>query len=165
VPVYEINPNNAGTIKIALEGITPLVEYGCQVTNIVLEPTQNNTTTPGTYCNAPHDTPGASSWAMVISFLQDWGNTPSLSEFTLTNDGALCDFEFTSANPAAVPSMSGSCYVTATAFGGDPGAAWQVTTQRWPLLEPPTLTASPTALEAREARAAKGKRQTEPANA
>jgi hypothetical protein len=136
---YQINPNNAGTIKIALDGITPLVEYACQVINVMLEPTQNTTTTPGTYCGAPVDTPGLSSWAMVISFLQDWGNTPSLSEFTFTNDGALCDFEFTSSNPDTCPSMTGSVYVTATAFGGDAGAAWQVTTQRWPCDAKPTL--------------------------
>ena len=65
MPVYEINPNNAGTIKLALAGVTPHVEYACQVTNVALEPTQNLTTTPGTYCAAPHDTPGASSWALV----------------------------------------------------------------------------------------------------
>ena len=159
--VYTINPNNAGTIKIALEGITPLVEYGCQVTNVMVEPTQNTTTTPGTYCGAPYDTPGMSSWAMVISFLQDWGATPSLSEFTFTNDGALCDFDFTSSSPATVPSMSGSCYVTATAFGGDPGAAWQVTTQRWPLPEKPTLTDAVVLA----ASATKAKKQPEPVDA
>jgi hypothetical protein len=142
MPTYEINPNNAGSISLALEGITPLVEYACQVTDIVLEPTQNTTTTPGTYCAAPHDSPGASSWAIVISFLQDWGNTPSLSEFTFTNDGALCDFEFTSANPASVPDMSGQVFVTATAFGGPAGEAWAVTTQRWPCNAKPTLTPS-----------------------
>ena len=140
MPTYEINPNNAGSIKLALDGITPLVEYACQITDIVVEPTQNNTTTPGTYCGAPHDTPGASSFAVVISFLQDWGNTPSLSQFTFDNDGALCDFEFTSTNPDTVPSCSGSAYVTATAFGGPAGAAWAVTTQRWSLNAKPTIT-------------------------
>lgn len=137
--VREINPNNAGTIKLALDGITPLVEYGCQVTDIMVEPSQNMSTTPGTYCAAPHDTPGASSWALVISFIQDWGATESLSEFVFTNDGALCDFEFTSSNPDDVPSMTGSAFVTATAFGGNAGAAWQVATQRWPLNAKPTL--------------------------
>jgi hypothetical protein len=139
LPAYEINPNNAGTIELALAGVTPLVAYSCQITDIVLEPTQNTTTTPGTYCDAPHDTPGASSWAMVISFLEDWGNTPSLSEFTFDNDGALCDFNFETANPAGVPSMTGQAYVTATAFGGNPGAAWTVATQRWSLKTKPTL--------------------------
>jgi hypothetical protein len=75
----------------------------------------------------------------VISFLQDWGATPSLSEFTFTNDGALIDFEFTSTNPTSVPSMEGSAYVTATAFGGPAGEAWQVTTQRWACTAKPTL--------------------------
>ena len=139
MPAYEINPNNAGTIELALAGVTPLVSYACQVTNLVLDPAPNTTTTPGTYCQAPHDTPGMSSWAMVISFLQDWGATPSLSEFTLTNDGELIDFEFTSASPATIPSMTGQAYVTATAFGGDPGAAWTVTTQRWSMKTAPTL--------------------------
>lgn len=207
---YEINPNNAGTIQMALAGAT-LASYSCQITSFLLEPTPNTTTTPGTYCGAPHDTPGASSWAIVASFLQDWGNSartvadgvttsadatltsataafvagdvgkpitgvgipagttilsrtsatsielsanatatgtgisitigsPSLSEFTFTNDGALCDFNFTSANPASVPSMSGQVFVTATAFGGDPGASWAVTTQRWNCNAKPTLT-------------------------
>lgn len=162
MPVYEINPNNAGTIAIALTGVDPLVEYGCQVTSVMVEPTQNTTTTPGTYCAAPHDTPGASSWALVISFLQDWGNTPSLSEFVFDNDGELCDFEFTSSNPATVPSMSGSCFVTATAFGGDPGAAWQVTTQRWPMPAKPDLTAPAVAAAAAER---SKKKQPEPVDA
>jgi hypothetical protein len=139
MPTYEINPNNQGTISIALAGVTPLVDYACQITEILVEPTQNTTTTPGTYCGAPHDTPGASSWAVVISFVQDWGNTPSLSQFAYDNDGALCDFEFTSSNPATVPSMTGSCFVTATAFGGPAGAAWAVTTQRWSCPAKPTV--------------------------
>lgn len=142
MPTYEINPNNAGTIELALAGITPLVAYSCQVTSFSVEPTPNTTTTPGTYCGAPVDTPGASSWAIVISFLQDWGATPSLSQFTFDNDGALCDFAFTSSNPDTVPSIEGSAYVTATAFGGDPGASWQVTTQRWSCSEKPTIVPS-----------------------
>jgi hypothetical protein len=142
VPTNEINPNNAGSIKLAPAGITPLVEYGCQITNIVLEPSQNTTTRPGTYCGPPVDVPGKSSWAIVISFLQDWGFTPSLSKFTYDNDGLLCDFEFTSTNPATVPNMTGQAYVTATAFGGDPGAAWAVTTQRWACDDKPTIVAA-----------------------
>lgn len=139
MPAYEINPNNAGTIELALTTITPLVAYTCQIVNFALEPSQNLSPTPGTYCQAPHDTPGLSSWDIVISFLQDWGNTPSLSKFTYDNDGELIDFEFTSDNPTAVPSMTGTAYVTATAFGGDAGSVWQVTTQRWPCKVKPTL--------------------------
>jgi len=148
MPAYEINPNNAGNISLALAGVTPLVDYHCQITDVMLEPTPNTTTTPGTYCDAPHDTPGASSWAMVISFLQDWGNTPSLSEFVFTNDGALCDFEFVSTNPDTCPSMTGQAYVTATAFGGPAGSSWQVTTQRWALKTKPTLTPAVVGLSA-----------------
>ena len=145
MPTYEINPNNAGTIDLNLAGVTPLLDFHCQITDIAVEPTQNNTTTPGTYCAAPHDTPGASSWSLVVSFLQDWGNTPeSLSEFSFENDGKLIDFEFTSNNPLTVPSMTGQAYITATAFGGPAGASWAVTTQRWALPAKPTVVASPT---------------------
>jgi hypothetical protein len=150
VPTNEINPANAGNIKLALHTITPLVDYHCQITNVALEPTQNNTTRPGTYCGAPVDTPGASSWALVISFLQDWGFTPSLSEFTFTNDGALIDFDFTSNNPLTCPNMTGTAYVTATAFGGAPGESWQVTTQRWACTAKPTLVPSLTTLSVEE---------------
>lgn len=209
---YQINPNNAGTIELALAGDT-LKSYACQVTSFTVEPTPNTTTTPGTYCGAPVDVPGASSWAIVISFLQDWGNSertvadgvtvsgdatlesalanftqddvgkrvsgtgipagttiisvtdddtvemsanatasatgvtlivgsPSLSEFTFENDGELIDFNFQSSSPDTVPSLEGQAYVTATAFGGDPGAAWQVTTQRWSAAAKPTLVAA-----------------------
>jgi hypothetical protein len=151
MPTNRINPNNAGTIKLALAGVTPLVEYACQITEITLEPTQNTETSPGTYCSAPVETPGQSSWAIVISFLQDWGFTPSLSEFSFENDGSLIDYEFTSTNPATVPSMSGSAYITATAFGGAPGADWQVTTQRWPCSEKPTITSPVVGAAAQEA--------------
>jgi hypothetical protein len=36
--------------------------------------------------------------------------------------------------------MSGQVFVTATSFGGDPGASWAVTTQRWACNAKPTLT-------------------------
>lgn len=154
MPTYEINPANAGSLKIALAGVTPLVDYHCQITSVTVEPSQNTTTRPGTYCGAPVDVPGASSWAMVISFLQDWGNAPdSLSQFTFDNDGMLCDFDFTSNNPVECPNMTGQVYVTATAFGGDPGASWGVTTQRWACNGKPTIVPSPTTLSAEEAEA------------
>jgi len=148
MPRNEINPTNSGKIKMALTGITPLVEYGCQVIDIAVEPTQNTTTSPGTYCGPPVDVPGASSWSIVISFLQDWGFTPSLSQFTYDNDGALCDFDFTSDNPVTCPNITGTAYVTATAFGGPAGASWQVTTQRWACSEKPTIVPSPSTLMA-----------------
>jgi hypothetical protein len=139
MPAYEINPNNAGTIELALAGITPLVAYSCQITQWNVIPSQNLTTTPGTYCQAPHDTPGLSSWAVQVDFLQDWGNTPSLSAFSVTNDGELCDFEFTSSNPTAVPSVTGQMYITATSFGGAPGEVWTAGQQTWPMKGVPTV--------------------------
>jgi hypothetical protein len=137
---YTINPNNSGSIKLALTGVTPLVEYACQIVNAAVVPTANTTPTPGTYCQAPVETPGLSSWALEVSFLQDWGNTPSLSEFVFTNDGELCDFEFQPDNPG-VPGMSGTVYVVAGPYGGAAGEAWQAQTLRWPCSAKPTTIA------------------------
>lgn len=153
MPRNEINPGNSGKIALALTGVTPLVDFHCQVTDIAVEPTANTTTSPGTYCGPPVDVPGASSWAVVISFLQDWGFTPSLSQFCYDNDGKLCDFEFQPDNPDTTPQISGSAYVTATPFGGPAGAAWQVTTQRWACSDKPTLTPATATLSVEEQQA------------
>lgn len=139
MPVYSINPNNAGTIKLALDGVTPLVEYSCQITMFQIVPSQNTARRAGTYCGAPADTLGLSTWSVNVSWLQDWGAATSLSEFALTNDGELCDFEFTSANPTSCPSMTGTFQISAGAFGGPPGEAWEAGPLTWPMDSLPTL--------------------------
>jgi hypothetical protein len=144
-----INPNNSGTISMALTTVVPLVEYQCQIINMALVPAPNTTTTPGTYCAAPFDVPGQSSWWVEISFIQDWGATPSLSEFLLTNDGELCDFEF-EPDVAGTPSMTGEVYVIAGPYGGDAGQVWQATTLRWPMRGAPTLVPAALAAAAAE---------------
>jgi len=138
MPTYEINPNNSGTIMLGVAGATPLVEFSCQITNWALEPSPNTNTRAGTYCGPPVDVPGKSSWKLSFDFLQDWGATPSLSEFTNTNDGVLCDFTFAPSNPT-VPEASGSVWVTATAYGGEPGVSW-ATTGEWSVDGTPTFT-------------------------
>jgi hypothetical protein len=136
-----LNPNNSGTISMALAGITPLVDYDCQVTNMSLEPTGATTEVPGTYCQAKFDQPdGLSKWALVISFLQDWGASPSLSKFTMDNDGELCDFSF-EPDIDGIPTMTGQVYVQATPYGGAAGAAWQGGPFRWPMKGEPTFVA------------------------
>lgn len=139
MPVTTINPNNSGTIKIAVAGDTLDADYGCQITNMSIEPEQNTSDRPGTYCAPPTSVPGRSSWAMSFDFLQDWGADPSLSQFTYDHDGELCDFEFVPTGASSVPPCTGQVYVTATAFGGEPGESW-ATTGSWPIEGVPVMT-------------------------
>ena len=130
-----INPNNSGSIKL---GTAPtLVEFACQVTNWALEPAPNTKTRAGTYCDAPVDVPGRSSWKLSFDFLQDWGAAESLSEFTNDNDGVLVDFEFFP-TLTGVPKASGRVWVTATAYGGAPGEDW-ASTGEWSVDGAPTF--------------------------
>jgi hypothetical protein len=135
-----INPNNSGTIALALAGVDPLVEYQCQIIDLTLQPESTDNETPGTYCADPFDTPASTKWAAMITFLQDWGATPSLSAFTATNNGELCDFEFTP-DVDGVPMASGQFYVRASAYGGPASEVWQAQQQRWPMKGAPTFTA------------------------
>jgi hypothetical protein len=137
-----MNPNNSGTIEIALAGVTPLVAYNQQVTNlrVVADPQQN--AVPGTYGpdGAPRDIPGQSKWHAEISYLQDWSAAAgSLSQFAFDNDGELADFSFVPDVDGA-PTLSGQVYLVSGEYGGPAGEAWQVTTLSWPCNGKPTTT-------------------------
>jgi len=139
--VTVINPNNSGTIEIALAGVTPLVAYNQQVTNLRIVADPQTNAVPGTYGpdGAPRDIPGQSKWHAEISYLQDWGATTSLSEFAFTNDGELADFSFVP-DVVDAPTLTGQVYLISGEYGGAAGEAWQVQTLSWPCNGKPTLT-------------------------
>jgi len=142
-----INPNNSGTIQLALAGVTPLVAYNQQVTDMRIIPAPQTTSVPGVYGDtpaegAPYDIPGQSKWAVQISYLQDWGATVSLSEFCFDNDAELADFSFVPDVPD-VPTMTGQVYLSGGEYGGAAGEAWQVQTASWNCKGKPTKTPAP----------------------
>jgi len=132
----QMNPNNSGTLKIGPTGT--LADYGCQITDMQITPAQNLTQRPGTYCAAPTQVPGRSTWSMRFGFLQDWTDPSGLAQFTLDNDGTLQDFEFLP-DVTGAPTVSGKVWITATPYGGLPAEAW-VSSGTWPIDGTPTVT-------------------------
>ena len=124
--VVSINPTNSGTLKLGLTA-APTLDYACQVTEWTLIPVTNQTERPGTFCSAPTQIPGASSWTVSFNYLQDWGQaTNSISKLFFENDGKILFFEFdpTQATPFAVPKALGSFYAMAGSYGGPAGDTW-----------------------------------------
>lgn len=134
-----LNPKNLGSIKFAdNSGAIPAgVEQGFQITDFQVKPRPNMAAAPGTYGAPPTNVPGASSWDLIISYLQDWGSTDSLSEYMFTNDGALKFFRI---DPAmtGVKGFEGACYIVAGLYAGPSGGNW-VDTATMPCPNKPTL--------------------------
>lgn len=138
MPATTINPNNSGTITLGPTGTEKSIE--CQIINWRCEPEANDSEQPGTYCSAPTTVPGLSSWFAAFDYLQDWGATDSLSQLLFDNDGKKLDFTFSPDVPN-VPTVTGTLYARAGAFGGDAGSVWQ-SSGRCPLVSAPTITAT-----------------------
>jgi hypothetical protein len=136
MPPTVINPTNKGTVKFGLTE-QALTDYACQVSRCELIPTPNLVQRPGTFCAAPGQVPGASSWAVGLDFLQDYGAASSLAEFAFDNDGALVFFAYEPDDPA-VKGIKGQCYVTAGNYGGPAGDVWQASVT-WQCPTRPTL--------------------------
>jgi hypothetical protein len=136
-----INPANTGTVKFGPVGTGTMDSYECQVTAITATPSPNFTTRPGTFCAGPAQVPGASSWALEVGFLQDWGATKSLSEWAFEHDGELMAFEYVPA-AAGVKGLRGEVYVVAGNYGGPAAEVW-VAEVSWPLAAKPELVAAP----------------------
>lgn len=134
-----INPRNAGSIKFAdnSAGIAAGIEQGFQIADFQVKPRPNMTPGPGTYGAPPVNVPGLSSWDLVITYLQDWGTTDSLSEYLFTNDGVLKFFRIDPVN-AGVKGMEGPCFIVAGLYAGKAGDNW-VDTATFPCSLKPTL--------------------------
>lgn len=136
-----INPNNVGSIKFAANtaGIAAAVEQGYQITDFKVVAKPNLSSSPGTYGAPPVDVPGVASWSVVVSYLQDWGTTDSLSEYLFNNDGAEMFFRIDPAD-TGVKGFEGKCYIIAGSYAGPAGGNW-VDTVTLPCSSKPTLLA------------------------
>jgi hypothetical protein len=136
MPIIDMNPNNAGTLKLGPTATA--ADFGCQVTNMAITPVANTSTRPGTYCSPPTQVPGKSSWTMDFAYLQDWTSETGLSNFLLDNDGQRVEFSFVPDIDGA-PTVTGFVYVTAGAYGGAPAETW-VASGTWAIDGTPTFT-------------------------
>ena len=124
-------------------GLTAGTAYECQLTQAVITASPNFQTVPATGCAPASQSPGATSWALDMAWLQDW-TAPSggLSGYALTNDAKPKWFELTlDVVGSPTTKATGQCYVVAGSFGGTFGDGTAAnTTATWPLLDKPVVT-------------------------
>mgnify|MGYP001818057825 CR=1 FL=1 len=127
----------SGTISIGITA-SPTDQFECQISAFTITPSANIGQVPGTYCAGPSSYAQKSNFAIDMSFMSDWGATPSLSQLLWDNDGGVLFFTFDPSD-ATIPAASGSFYAVAGTFGGEGDSLW-VNTASMPCVEKPTLT-------------------------
>lgn len=133
-PVFKVADTEAG--------LTAGDAYECQITSAVITSTANFQTIPATGCEGASQSPGLSSWALDLTWLQDW-SVPGggLSEYAFTNDTLPAWFSL-SLDSIGAPTLvaTGQAYVTAGAYGGTFGDGSAPTaTATWPCLAKPAI--------------------------
>jgi hypothetical protein len=102
-------------------GLTSAPDFTCQITSASVKAVPKLQTVAPTFCGPETQSPAASGWQLDLTWLQDWGATPSgMSQYMYDNDTALKWFTIIPVDPAA-PSASGQCYVVAGDYLGAAG--------------------------------------------
>ena len=114
----------SGTILIENSAV-PTDPFECQITEFVVNASANIGSIPGTYCQGPSQYGQKSTYAVAMTFLQDWGETPSLSQLLWDNDGDELFFIFTP--DVSGVDCTGSFYAIGGSFGGAGDQAWTTT--------------------------------------
>ena len=114
----------SGVILIG-DAATPTDPFECQISEFTVNASANIGQIPGTYCQGPSQYGQASTYAVQMTFMQDWGETSSLSQLLWDNDGELLYFEFTP--DAGGIDCVGSFYAIGGSFGGGGDQVWTTT--------------------------------------
>ena len=127
----------SGTLAIGATA-SPTDMYECAVGNFVVTASPNLIPIPATLCIGPGNASQPSSWSCSITYMQDWGETLSLSQLLFDADGTELFFEFTP-NDTTVPSCAGSFSAVAGDYGGEGQGLW-TNTSDLPMQDKPTIT-------------------------
>jgi len=152
VPTESIKLNNP-KLTLALtqaDLATGGVHAECQAQVASLVPTGVSTTTAPTGCRPQSQSAGKSTWALNVTYLQDWANATGVSQFSLTNDGRTVWYRL-EPDPTVYAGLAfeGQCDMVAGQVGGNIGDGTEVTsTSVWPMKGPPTVTPATVALAA-----------------
>jgi hypothetical protein len=93
-----------GTAALALD-------FACQIAEVAITPTAGDTNTFDPLCvDQSYTSVGPTTWAMGLTYAQDWADAESLARFLYDNDGAAISYEL---NPAGGPAAAGSPSFTA----------------------------------------------------
>lgn len=99
--------------------IATAISYECQVTTAQITSTPNLVTIPATGCEGQTQLPASSSFALTLGWLQDWGQTDSLSQFLWDNDTEEVQFSIALDTDPLFPVATGTVRVVAGSYGGD----------------------------------------------
>jgi hypothetical protein len=148
-------PINAPVFKLADSeaALTTGVAYECQLTSCEIASTPNMKDVPATGCAGASQTPGLSSWALNLNWLQDW-TAPGggLSGYAYTNETAEKWFSLQLDANVATTVATGHCWVISGSYGGAIGGDPAPATAVWPCLEKPDITfPAPVGLESEAA--------------
>jgi hypothetical protein len=123
-------------------GLTTGDAYECQLTSATITASANFNTIPATGCAPAAQSPGATSWAVDMAWLQDWSaSAGGLSGYAYTNDTLPKWFSFT-LDSVGAPTVvaTGELYVVAGSYGGEFGSgAPAAATATWPCLDKPDI--------------------------
>lgn len=135
---------NSPTLKVAVDQASLATGQAveCQVTSAVVTASPNFNTIPSTGCAPASQSPGQTSWALDLAWLQDWtvGTPGGLSWFAFENDGRQVAFELTPDSADPTQSVTGDAFCVAGSYGGTFGdGSASTATATWPLLAKPTI--------------------------
>ncbi len=127
----------SGVIKMGTTA-SPTDTFECQISNFVIASSPSTITIPATFCVGQSTKAQPSSWSISCTFMQDWGETASLSELLFNNDGSLLYWEFEPTDTTA-GSWAGTCWAVAGDVGGEGQGLW-TSTEEMPCPEKPVYT-------------------------
>lgn len=120
--------------------------FECQINSARIDPTVSYNTVPATGCSGPTQSPGAASWGLTLTWLDDW-STPGggLSYYAYENRGKQKWVRLVpDKNDPAVMS-EGLVFIAPGGIGGTfgDGSAGQSTGVVWPYIGDPTFAIPP----------------------
>lgn len=107
-----------------------VVDFSCQVNSAALTPSPNNVDVPATFCVGASQTAAPSSFALDLTYLQDWGETASVSQYLYDNDasqGVAFHVEGINTATGTPVACDGTCTIVAGQYGGEAGTPLQAT--------------------------------------
>jgi len=149
MPKYVIIPSPDATVSFTVPpGTGTAKTFECQVTSAAVTRTANTVTVPATGCEGPTTKESAPTYALVLNWLQDWGQTNSLSQFLQDNELVDADFEV-AVGAAPMTVAKGVCQLVPGDYGGDFSSALTATATMG-ITGTPTFTPGTTTLAAEE---------------
>ena len=150
-PIFKVAETEAG--------LTAGEAFECQLTSAAITAAPNFQTIPATGCAGASQSPGQTSWALDLAWLQDWTAAGGgLSNFAYEHDAQEVWFRL-ALDSVGAPTVvaTGHAFATAGSFGGtfgdgSPAAA----TATWPCIDKPDIVAAATTMAATAGTTANG---------